>query len=119
MLCFCFRCCSRVVALFRLPQCNRPAISLMVSVVARPWPFLHFGSHPLNLFKKIAFASLDAIGGGGMSGPGQCLPGKLELAFALGADPASMAKRVLLAIRAQSALLGRQGAPLYVTLRRP
>ena len=105
------------MALFQLPKCNRPAISLMVSVVARPWPFLHFGRHPLNLFQKIAFASLDAIGGGGMSGPGQSLPGEPELAFGLGADPASMAHRVVLAISAQSALLDRQGAPLYVALR--
>ena len=89
----------------------------MVSVVARPRPSLHCGSHHLNLFKEIAFASLDAIGGGGMSGPGQSLPGAPELAFGLGADPASMAQRVLLAISAQSALLGRQGAPLYVALR--
>ena len=117
LLCFYFRCWSRVVALFQLPKCNRPAISLMVSVVARPRPSLHCGSHHLNLFKEIAFASLDAIGGGGMSGPGQSLPGEPELAFGLGAALASITKRVLLAISAQSALLGRQGAPLYVALR--
>ena len=42
----------------------------------RPWCFLHFGSHHLNSFQEIAFASLDAIGGGGLSGPGQSLPGE-------------------------------------------
>ena len=41
----------------------------------RPWPFLHFGSHHLNLFQEFAFASLDAIGGGGVSRPCQSLPG--------------------------------------------
>jgi hypothetical protein len=78
---------------------------------------LHFGDHHLNLFQESAFASLDAIGGGGVSRPCQSLPGKHQLAFGFEADPATMAKRVVLAISAQSALFGRQRAAPYVTLR--
>jgi len=42
----------------------------------RAWPFLHFGSHDLNLFQEFTFASLDSIGGGGVICSCQSLPGE-------------------------------------------